>query len=348
MMNLLTERLPRAFDEVAVVAHRVVASGSLPTEPTRIHAETLNGLEEATSLAPLHQHAMLGVLDAANFRFDGVPQVAVFDTAFHAGLPPEARTYAVPSAMATRHGLRRHGAHGLAHRCMVERLTAIRLCRTGEFPRRVVTIQLGGGCSACAILDGRSIDTTMGLTPAEGLVMATRSGDVDPALVARVAEREGVAASEVVHRLLTRSGLLGLSGVTGDAGELVRLEGAGGPHAAAAAAALDVYAYRIRKTIGAYAAALGGLDALAFGGGVGEHVPEVRERIFRGLDFLGLTLDPDANAAATGGEARLDAGGAVEAHVLKVDEEALLAHAAAPFADTPRPKRPQGPKSTSL
>ncbi len=331
VLDLLEEPIMRSPGGVAVVAHRFVASGSLPTGPASIDADLLDGLEEAVSLAPLHQPAALGTLEAARVRFPGVPQVAVFDTDFHAELPPAARAYAVPREMAARHGLVRHGAHGLAHRCMAERLIAIRRFRTGHAPHRVVTIQLGGGCSACAVLDGRSVDTTMGLTPAEGLVMATRSGDVDPTLVSRVAEREGVPAAGVVHRLLTRSGLMGLSGVTGDAGELVRLEEAGGEHADAAAFALDVYALRVRRAIGAGAAVLGGLDGIAFGGGVGEHVHAVRARILRGLGFLGLDLDPAANAAATGGEARIDAGGPVAVHVLAVDEESLLARSAAPF-----------------
>ena len=307
-------------EAVSGVGHRFVASGSLCPEPTVIGDELVAELQGARAFAPFHMKQSIALLATARGLFPAATHVAVFDTAFHATMPPRAAGYAVPAEWVERHGVRRYGAHGLAHRWMSERLMQL---ASPAPPRRVVTLQLGGGCSACAVLDGHSVDTTMGLTPLEGLMMATRSGDVDPSLAAFVANREGVTVTDVLDALQHRSGLLGVSGESADASELVSLAAEGN---AAADAALEMYCYRVRKAVGAYAAALGGLDALVFGGGVGEHVPAVRARVCDGLAWLGVRLDEAHNRAAVGEERCIsDPQAPVSTWVLPVNEDALMA-----------------------
>jgi acetate kinase len=222
-----------------------------------------------------------------------VPHVACFDTAFHATLPPAAATYALPAAWRERWDLRRFGFHGLSHSWAVRRAPEI---AGRPDARRVVSCHLGAGASLCAALDGRSIDTTMGFTPLEGLVMATRSGTVDPGLVLWLIEEAGLTAAEVSDGLDHHAGLRGLTGTSGDMRDVLAARARGGP---AAVRGFDVYVHRLRREIAAMAAALGGIDVLAFTGGVGEHAPDVRLAAVAGLGFLGLALDPDGNAATT-------------------------------------------------
>jgi acetate kinase len=301
------------------VGHRIVHGGPRFTEPAVVDDEVVAAIEKMTSLAPLHNAPGLAGIRAARAVLD-VPMVAVFDTAFHATLPEHARVYAIPRDLAEKHAIRRYGFHGLSYRAVVARyaaLTAARIERT-----RLVALHLGNGASVAAIAGGRSIDTSMGLTPLEGLVMGTRSGDLDPAIVAHLAREEGVDAATVDRWLNERSGLLGLSGRSGDVRELL----AAGATDVRARLALDVFAYRARKYVGAYLAVLGGADALIFTGGIGEHAPEVRARVCRDLEWCGLGLDPARNAAARGAEAKISRDDArLAAWVIPTDEERVIA-----------------------
>jgi acetate kinase len=307
---------------IAAVGHRVVHGGDRFVAPVLIDAAVLAAIQALEELAPLHNGPALAAITAARTALDpSVPMVATFDTAFHADMPPRAARYALPRDLAARHHVRRYGFHGLAHRSMVERYAAV--TGTPMEQARLVTLQLGSGCSAAAIAGGRSVDTSMGFTPLEGLVMGTRSGDLDPSLAGFLAEREGVAVSEVERWLNTRAGLLGVSGRSADMKQLLELERAGD---ADAALAVEMFCYRARKYIGAYLAALEGADAIVFGGGIGERAPAVRARILAGLGWCGLVLDHARNAAAVGVAARITADAArIHAYVLPVDEALLIA-----------------------
>jgi acetate kinase len=310
---------------VDAVGHRVVHGGDLHTS-VRIDATVLAQLEAVSELAPLHNPVSLaGIRASLTTLGASVPMVAVFDTAFHATLPPHAATYAIPSELATRHRIRRYGFHGIAHASLAEGYAGY----TGFslIGRRLITVQLGNGCSIAAIRDGRSVDTSMGFTPLEGLVMGTRSGDLDPAIMAYLVKREGVPADEVERWLNERSGLLGLSGLSRDMSVLLQAEA---KDHAGARFAIEVFCYRTRKYIGAYLAALGGADAVIFGGGIGEGVPEVRARVCEGMQWCGLMLDPRRNSAAVAlepgrGVAISPDGTPLPAYVVAVDEETFIA-----------------------
>lgn len=304
------------------VGHRVVHGGARFREPVIIDDSVLAGIEEVTQLAPLHNGPSLQAIRAVRDTLgNSLPMVAVFDTAFHRSLPMVASRYAIPQDLAEKHHIQRYGFHGIAHRYMAERYAA----RVGRLPGdlKLITLQLGNGCSAAAVAAGRSVDTSMGLTPLEGLIMGTRSGDVDPSLPGFLARREGVGVEEVDGWLNQRSGLLGLSGRSQDMRELLHAEQEGD---AGASVAIDMFCYRARKYVGAYLAVLGGADAVIFGGGIGENAPAVRERICAGMDWCGLILDPDRNAGTTGREGRISAEGAgLEAYVIPVDEASIIA-----------------------
>lgn len=303
------------------VAHRLVTGGTEFVAPTRLDESALEKLRTLTPLDPLHLPPALDAVAAAREILGG-EQVGVFDTAFHATMPEAARRYPIPQALADRHGVRRFGAHGLAHRWMSERHAEL----SGRPNARLVTLQLGGGCSACAVDAGRSVETSMGLTPLEGLMMATRSGDVDPSLASYLAAAEGVPVGQIVDQLNRDSGLLGVAGSADDLSKLLNRRGSD----PAANLAIEMYVHRIRKTVGAYLAVLNGADAITFGGGVGEHVPAVRAEVCAALAWCGVKLDDDANAAAVGKEMRISAGDSpVEVWVLPVDEEVLIARDAA-------------------
>ncbi|GAA2874925.1 acetate kinase [Pseudonocardia halophobica] len=276
------------------VGHRVVHGGTRFTDPVVIDADVRAELGHLTALAPLHQPKSLAGLDAVTALLPGVPAVACFDTAFHTSIPEAAATYAVPEEWRERYAIRRYGFHGLSHAWCSARVAEL----TGA--RRIVTAHLGAGASLAAVLDGRSVDTTMGFTPLEGLVMATRSGTVDPGLVLWLEEHEHLAPHEVAETLEKRSGLAALAG-TADMREIL------GRDDEAARLALDVYVHRLAAGIAAMAAATGGLEALAFTGGVGEHEAEVRARTAERLAFLGVAVDPPRNEA---GEGEISAAGA--------------------------------------
>jgi acetate kinase len=276
------------------VGHRVVHGGPDLRDAMVLDEAVFATLEALTPLAPLHQPRALAGIRAVQAALPGVPEVACFDTAFHATVPPAAATYALPQDWRRRWPLRRFGFHGLSHQYAVRRATEL----LGGLPARLVTCHLGAGASLCAVRDGRSVDTTMGFTPLEGLVMNTRSGSVDPGLVLWLIEEAGLAPAEVAEGLERHSGLAGLSGTSGDLREI----GAG-------TLAFDVYIHRLRREIAAMAAALGGLDALVFTGGVGEHHPAVRAAAGAGLRFLEVELDADRNAA-TAADGEIGAAGA--------------------------------------
>jgi acetate kinase len=307
---------------IDAVAHRVVHGGTRFTQAVRIDAAVVDALTELSALAPLHNPVALRWIAAARSLFGAdVAQFAVFDTAFFARLPRVATEYAVPAALGTALGVRRYGFHGLAHEAMWQRWRQLRpdLSEGG----RLISLQLGGGCSMAAIDRGRPIDTTMGFSPLEGLVMATRSGDVDAAIVPFLANRRGVTADRIVELLNREAGLLGVSGRSSDMRMLL------GDPSPEAQLAVELYCYRARKYVGAFLAVLGGCDGIVFGGGVGEHIPQIREGILGSLRWAGIELDTAANAAALGQDARISAASSpTHVHVVAVDEEHVLACAA--------------------
>jgi acetate kinase len=320
------EVLSRLSSDAAVsrydaFAHRIVHGGDRFSDPVRLDRDTIAALEGLGEIAPLHNARALAVVQACRVARPDLPQVAVFDTAFHSRMPERATSYAIPGDLASRHGVRRFGFHGVAFRSLMDKYTR-RLGRRAE-DLRLIAFQLGNGASACAIDRGRSVDTSMGFTPLEGLVMGTRSGDLDPALVAYLAGREGVAAGEIVARLNQRSGLAGVSGISRDAREVERAASAGD---ARARLALDLFAYRARKYLGAYLAVLGRADAVLFGGGIGEHMPAIRAAILEGLEELGLRLDLSRNDKQRDGDGRISADDSrIDIWALATDEETIIA-----------------------
>lgn len=287
--DLLRSALDSPLCEVDAVGHRIVHGGERFTEPAVIDADVEAAMRELCDLAPLHQPGSLAALDAVTQVLPRIPAVACFDTAFHATLPLAAATYALPAAWRERWGLRRYGFHGLSHAWVARRVPV--LLQRDAAGLRIVSCHLGAGASLCAIQNGRSLDTTMGFTPLEGLVMATRSGDVDPGMLLWLSEHEGLSAAELADALEHRSGLLGLCG-TADMREVLARVRSGD---AQAQLALDVYVRRLRAGIAAMVSALGGLDVLVFTGGVGERAAEVRSRAAAGLGFLGVSLDEARN-----------------------------------------------------
>jgi acetate kinase len=304
--DALHAALDRGLGDADAVGHRIVHGGERFRDAVRIGETVVRELNALTDLAPLHQPKSLAALDAVTRALPELPAVACFDTAFHSSLPPAAFTYALPGEWRRRWGLRRFGFHGLSH-AWIARQTASLL---GRADARVVSCHLGAGASLCAIRDGMSVDTTMGFTPLEGLVMATRSGSVDPGLLLWLLERSAVSERDLASALEHSSGLLGLAG-TADM-RLVLSRAASGEDAESADArlALDVYLHRLRAGIGAMVAALGGLDALAFTGGVGERAPAVRAAACAGLGYLGVEIDGAVNdGAAPGDDVELTAPG---------------------------------------
>jgi len=275
---------------VVAVGHRIVHGGEF-TASVRITPAVRSRISALVELAPLHNPPGLEALAAAEALLPDVPHVAVFDTAFHATLPAAAYTYPVPHAWTTGWGIRRYGFHGLSHSYCAARAAEL-LARPASELRSVIC-HLGHGCSASAVRHGRSIDTTMGFTPLDGLMMATRSGSVDPGILTHVQRHRGLAAKDVDDALNHRAGLLGVSGISGDMREVLAASRAGD---ARARLAIDVYVHRVRQAIGALTVTLGGIDALVFTAGVGENAAEVREAICQGLECLGLELDADVNA----------------------------------------------------
>ncbi len=313
-------------DELVAVGHRVVHGGSRFTAPTLVDDDLVAAVGSLVPLAPLHNPGNLEGIAVARRIFRGVPQVAVFDTAFHHTLPPEAYTYAIPARWRDELGIRRYGFHGTSH-AYVSRRTADLVGRPLEEVDTVV-LHLGNGCSASAVEGGRSIETSMGMSPLEGLVMGTRSGDIDPAIPGHLARVEGLDAAAVDTELNRRSGLLGLAGVS-DFREITERLEAGD---SAASLAFDVVVHRLVKYVGAYAAVLGRLDALTFTGGIGENAPVLRAAVARRLGVLGVVLDDDANASGGGERIVSSPDSRVAVCVVPTDEELEIARQAAGVA----------------
>ena len=310
--------------DIHAVGHRVVHGGQRFRESVRIDDAVLTAIEDHAELAPLHNvHNIHGIRAVREILGTAVPQVAVFDTAFHATMPETSFLYAIPYHYYRRFRIRRYGFHGTSHRYVAERYA--RLTGRALDQQNVITLHLGNGSSACAIRGGASFDTTMGFTPLEGLVMGTRSGDVDPSIIDFLGYKEGLSPGEVETLLNKQSGLLGISGMTSDMRELLEEEAETGDRRVALAIAM--FCQRVRKTIGGYFAEMGGADAVIFAGGIGENAPRIRELACEGLGCLGLELDPTLNARTVKGEAAKisTATSKLEAWVIPTDEELLIA-----------------------
>src|SRR4051812_30237149 len=313
----------RGMADIQAAGHRVVHGGELFQESVLIDDDVIKGIEDCIDLAPLHNpNNLAGVRAMRKILGAATPQVAVFDTAFHTSLPEHASLYALPYHLSRRHRIRRYGFHGTSHRYVAFRYRTLHGLTREQ--TNIITLHLGNGCSAAAIRGGRSVDTSMGMTPLEGLVMGTRSGDLDPAIVNLIAAKEGLSTSEVEALLNTQSGLLGISGLSNDMKALeqelrehddrrVRL-------------AIEVFCHRARKYIGAFLASMGGPDAVVFAGGIGEQSAEIRARICGGLEWAGLTLDTAKNQQMIGREGRISADGSrLQGWVIPTNEELLIA-----------------------
>ena len=313
----------RSLGDIHCAGHRVVHGGELFKESTIIDDEVLKGIEDCIDLAPLHNpNNLRGIRALREILGQATPQVAVFDTAFHTSIPEYAYLYAVPYHLYRRHRIRRYGFHGTSHRYVAFRYRRLHWITREQ--TNIITMHLGNGCSAAAIRGGYPIDTSMGMTPLEGLVMGTRSGDMDPAIVNLIATKEGLSPHEVDALLNTQSGLLGISGLTND---MKVLEEELREHDdRRVLLAIEVFCYRARKYLGAFLASMGGADAVVFTGGIGEHSAEIRARICAGLEWAGLTIDPAQNRQTVGREGRISTGGStLHAWVIPTNEELLIA-----------------------
>jgi acetate kinase len=312
----------KSVKEIEAVGHRVVHGGEKFASSVLVTSEVEAMIEECVVLAPLHNPHNLRGLTAARSLLPGVPHVAVFDTAFHQSMPPEAFIYGLPYELYRRHAIRRYGFHGTSHR-----FVSIRTARLLNRPLedvRTVTCHLGNGCSMAAVDRGHSVDTTMGFTPLEGLLMGTRSGDLDAAILPWVMTMEDVTLSQLNAMLNKHSGLYGISGVSSDMREIEHARATGNKRARLA---FEIFCYRITKYVGAYAAAMGGLDAVTFTGGIGENSSLVRETSLAGMEFLGIELDHEANRTAPRGKEVLvsRSGSRVAVAVVPTNEERVIA-----------------------
>lgn len=307
--------------EIDAVGHRIAHGGEKLTESVLITPEVRDEIENCIELAPLHNPHNLRGVDACAELLPGVPQVAVFDTAFHHTIPPEAYIYALPYVLYRRYGLRRYGFHGPSHYYVAGR--AAEMMGRSLKDLKVITCHLGNGCSMAAVQYGRSVDTSMGFTPLEGLVMGTRCGDIDPATVLYVMGKERLTISEANAMLNKHSGLAGVSGISSDMREIEDEALAGNKRANLA---LDVFSYRVRKYIGAYAAAMGGVDAIVFTGGIGVNSPIVRRKSLEGLDYIGAKLEDNVNDQSKGRDVDLSAADSrVKILTILTNEELVIA-----------------------
>lgn len=310
----------KSLDEINAVGHRMVHGGERFSESVLLNKEVLDAFIACNDLAPLHNPANLKGVNAVSAILPNVPQVGVFDTAFHQTMPDYAYMYAIPYELYEKYGVRRYGFHGTSHRYVSQRVCEF----LGVDPKgkKIITCHIGNGGSISAIKDGKCIDTSMGLTPLEGLVMGTRSGDIDAGAVTFIMEKEGLNATGVSNLLNKKSGVLGVSGVSSDMRELETAVAAGNPKAILAE---KMYFYRIKKYIGAYAAALGGVDIILFTGGVGENQANCRSEVCEGLEFMGVKIDLEKNKVR-GEEAIISADDSkVTVAVIPTDEELMIA-----------------------
>lgn len=310
------------IDETVLIAHRVVHGGARFNHASVIDDTVMQQIESLLPLAPLHNPRALKLIKAVAALLPAAQQLAVFDTTFFHGLPAVARTYAIPAALSREHAIYRYGFHGLAHEYMWQQW-----CRlTGNTAQqgRLITLQLGSGCSIAAIRDGQALDTSMGFSPMEGLVMATRSGDLDPGIPLYLQRELGYSSDELDQLLNKHSGLLGVSEHSADMRELLAATGD------AASLATDIYVYRLRKYIGAYLNVLGGAEAIVFGGGVGEHSSEIRARVLKDMQWCGIEMDRKINDVSIGVDACISTSHSrSQVWVIRVREELMIARAAA-------------------
>jgi acetate kinase len=312
------------LDDIHAIGHRVVHGAERFTGSLLIDKDVLNGLQECVDLAPLHNPANLkGIYAATDLFGPKMPQVAVFDTAFHSTMPETAYLYGIPYQLYRRFKIRKYGFHGTSHRFIAFRYR--KLANKTREETNIITVHLGNGCSACAIKEGRSVDTSMGMTPLEGLMMGTRSGDVDPTVIEFLMHKEGTSVEEVFSTLNKRSGLLGVSGLTNDMRDL---QSEAEEHQdRRAILAIDMFCYRVKKYIGSYIAAMNGTDAICFAGGIGENSPQIRQDILSDLDWLGISVDGKRNAEAIRGKEMLISSdkSRVPVYVIPTNEELILA-----------------------
>lgn len=310
--------------DIHAVGHRVVHGAEKFTKSVMIADDVIKGIEDCIDLAPLHNPANLKGIYAARESFgNSIPQVAVFDTSFHSTMPETSYLYAIPYQLYRRHKIRRYGFHGTSHRYVAYRYRELAKKKPEE--TNVITLHLGNGCSACAIKNGKSFDTSMGLTPLEGLVMGTRCGDIDPSVIEFLTHKEAMSMSDIDVVLNKQSGLLGLSGLTNDMRDLLDEEREHNDRRATLA--ICIFAQRAKKYIGSYLAEMNGADALIFTGGIGENSPTVRQRIVAGLEWLGIEIDENTNVEMTSGkEGEVSkAGSRVKVYVIPTNEELLIA-----------------------
>jgi len=307
------------LDEIAAVGHRVLHGGRKFSDSVLITPPVMDAIEECVELGPLHNPANILGINACEELMPGVPQVAVFDTGFHQTMPPHAYLYGLPYEAYEKYGVRRYGFHGTSHRYVSQRTANL---MDGRKDLRVITCHLGNGASVAAIKNGQCVDTSMGLTPLEGLVMGTRCGEIDPAIVPFLMKKTGMTPEQIDTYMNKKSGLLGLSGVSNDVRDIEEAAFQGNERANIA---LEVYCYKVRKYIGSYAAAMGGVDAVVFTAGLGENSVSMRSRICHGLDFLGIRLDPNKNAIR-GKEQDISVEGApIRIFVIPTNEELVIA-----------------------
>ena len=324
LVKLLSEgenRVVENVGEITAIGQRVVHGGEKFNQSVVIDDEVLKSIEEFSDLAPLHNPAAVLAIKAAKEVFGEVPQVAVFDTSFHATMPPKAYIFGIPYEYYEKYHVRRYGFHGTSHRYVSGRLFDI----SGQVKKensRVIVCHLGNGSSLSAVKNGKSVDTSMGFTPLDGFIMGTRSGGVDDSIITYLMEKEQMSAQQINDMLNKKSGLLGISGVSSDKRDLTAAADAGNERAQLAD---EILCYQVSKFIGSYAAALGGVDAVAFTGGIGENDTSVREKVCEGLGFLGIEIDKQLNDKARGGAEMKVSSGKTEVWVIPTNEELLIA-----------------------
>ena len=308
-------------NDIGAVGHRVVHGGEKFSGSRLMTESVVDGIRECIELAPLHNPHNLSGYEACLQLLPGIPQVAVFDTAFHQTMPPTAYLYGLPYLLYRRHQIRRYGFHGTSHRFVAYRFR--QLFNLPKETTNLITCHLGNGCSVCAIEGGNSVDTSMGFTPLEGLVMGSRCGDVDPAIILHVMAKEDLSLHEATTLLNKHSGLYGISGVSSDMRELQQEAESGNPRARLA---IQIFSYRVRKYIAAYCGVLGKVDGVVFTGGIGENVPNIRAASCERLDFFGIEIDPEVNGRTLGTEGVVSpASGRVNVSVIPTNEELLIA-----------------------
>lgn len=313
-----------SLSDIHAVGHRVVHGGEKFTMSVLITDEVIEQIEDSIELAPLHNPANLkGIMGARELLGHGVPEVAVFDTSFHSTMPETSYLYAIPYSLYRRHRIRRYGFHGTSHRYVAYKYR--QLANLTREKVNIVTLHLGNGCSACAVKKGESVDTSMGFTPLEGLVMGTRGGDMDPSIIEFIRNKEGMTVREIDTMLNKQSGLLGISGLTNDMRELIAEEHEKNDRRARLA--IDIFCNRVKKYIGAYIAEMGGADAIVFTGGIGENSSNIRERICKGFEWMGLNVDKEKNTDTINGkEGEIStAESRLKAFVIPTNEELLIA-----------------------